>query len=405
MFTYLLAEGRHRWVRMLSTVAGVTLGVGLFVALMAAGDGFLAAARQPLAGVGADILITRPDLQADAASQTTRGIRQPFGLASLTSDEAERLRRVPEVAEVSAGLLLWDFSANGYQTVLGVDTSQEAVGPAGVGGSLVEGRFFEADEIGAVVVDRHYAAFFGLRPGDTVEMGRQLFSVVGIVEASGANQAAAANLYLPLSVAQSLAGMAADEVNQIYVTVREVADIDAIVTDIQAQLGEVSVTTEQGIVQVMGGIVQVSDRYAQMGAIVALLGGVLLSAITFNATISLRAREIGGMKATGWRSRDVTRLFATEGTALGLVGAVFGILLGWLAIVLLQQIPIDLQMATGQVPDLSTVATMRPTTIPARLSWNTVLTATMVAIIGGGLTSLLAARRVSRLKPAHTLRS
>jgi len=405
MLTYLLAEGRHRRLRMLGTLAGVTLGVGLFVALMAAGDGFLAAARQPLAGVGADILVTRPDLQADAASQTTRGIRQPFGLASLTSDQAERLRRMPGVAEVSAGLLLWDFSANGYQTVLGVDTSQEGVGPAGLGGSLVEGRRFEADETGVVVVDRHYAAFFGLRPGDTIEMGHGPFSVAGIVDASGANQAAAANLYLSLSVAQSLAGMAADEVNQIYVTVQEAADIDAIVTDIQAQLGEVSVTTEQSIVQVMGGIVQVSDRYAQVGAILALLGGVMLSAITFNAAISLRAREIGVMKATGWRSRDVTRLFATEGIALGVLGAVFGILVGWLAIVMLQQIPIDLQMATGQVPDLSTVTTTRPTAIPARLSWNTVLTATTVAIVGGGLTSLVAARHVSHLKPAHTLRS
>jgi ABC-type antimicrobial peptide transport system permease subunit len=390
---------------MFGTLAGVTFGVGLFVALTAAGDGFLAAARQPLAGVGADILIARPDLQADAAGQTTRGIRQPFGLASLTSDEAGGIRRMPGVADVSAGLLLWDFSANGYQTVLGVDTSQEAVGPAGVEGTLVEGRFFEADETGVVVVDRHYAAFFGLRPGDTVEMGRRPFSIAGIVEASGANQATAANLYLPLPVAQSLAGMATDEVNQIYVTVREAADIDAIVTETQAQLGEISVTTEQSIVQVMGGIVQVSDRYAQVGAIVALLSGVLLSAITFNAAISLRAREIGVMKATGWRSRDVTRLFATEGSALGVVGAVLGILVGWLGIVLLQQIPIDLPMVAGPVPELSTVATARPGTIPARLSSATVLIASMVAILGGGVTSLVAARRVSLMKPANTLRS
>jgi putative ABC transport system permease protein len=187
--------------------------------------------------------------------------------------------------------------------------------------------------------------------------------------------------------------------------VREAADIDAIVTETQAQLGEISVTTEQSIVQVMGGIVQVSDRYAQVGAIVALLSGVLLSAITFNAAISLRAREIGVMKATGWRSRDVTRLFATEGSALGVVGAVLGILVGWLGIVLLQQIPIDLPMVAGPVPELSTVATARPGTIPARLSSATVLIASMVAILGGGVTSLVAARRVSLMKPANTLRS
>jgi ABC-type lipoprotein release transport system permease subunit len=74
MTTYLLAEIQHRFGRALGSLIGVALGVALFMALIAAGNGFRAAARQPLAGIGADILISRPDNAVGAAAQTTRGL-------------------------------------------------------------------------------------------------------------------------------------------------------------------------------------------------------------------------------------------------------------------------------------------------------------------------------------------
>jgi hypothetical protein len=41
-----------------------------------------------------------------------------------------------------------------------------------------------------------------------------------------------------------------------------------------------------------------------------------------------RRREIGVLKATGWRTETVTRLFLTEGSLLGLLGGLLGVLLG-----------------------------------------------------------------------------
>ena len=121
MSVYLLAELRQRWGRALGTLVGVALGVALYVGLTAVAAGFAEAARQPLAGIDADILLSRPAGDGLPAGQTTRGVRQPFGLAPLTLDEAADLGAIDGVGGVSGGLLLWDFGANSYQTLLGID--------------------------------------------------------------------------------------------------------------------------------------------------------------------------------------------------------------------------------------------------------------------------------------------
>ena len=404
MIPYLLAEFRHRCGRVLGSLTGVALGVALYIALTAAGNGFREAARAPLAGIGADILISRPATQAGAGSQTTRGVRQPFGLATLTLAEANSLNDIEGVSAASGGLLLWDFGAASYQTILGVDLSADGVGPAQVADWVVAGRFFEADERDAALVDRHYAAFFGFKPGDIITLNEREFNLVGVVEVPGGNQAASANFYLPLTGAQSLANLPTDEINQIYLRVDEATQVETVVAESEAHLGEISALTEQSIVQVMGGIAQVSDRFSGVAALVALLGGLILTGVTLNAGIRIREREIGVMKAVGWQARDVMKLCVVEGIVLSVVGALLGILLGWLSTLVLGHVSIDTTLLAGTTPDFGTGPETPIATLPAFLSLQAVLIASFAAILGGGLASWLSARRVAHLKPADALR-
>ena len=404
MIAYLLTEFRHRLGRVFGSLTGVALGVALYIALTAAGNGFREAVRAPLAGIGADILISRPATQADAGGQTTRGVRQPFGLATLTLAEANSLNDIKGVGAVSGGLLLWDFGAASYQTILGVDLSADGVGPAQVVDWVVSGRFFEADERDAVLVDRHYAAFFGFKPEDIITLNEREFKLVGVVEVPGGNQAASANFYLPLTDAQSLANLPPDAINQVYLRVDEATQVENIVAESGTRLGEISALTEQSIVQVMGGIAQVSDRFSSVAALVALLGGLVLTGVTLNAGIRIREREIGVMKAVGWQARDVVKLFVAEGIFLSAVGVLLGILLGWFSTLVLGQISIDTTLLAGTTPDFGTGPEIPTVTLPAYLSLQAVWIASLVAIFGGGLASWFSARRAAQLKPADALR-
>ena len=394
--------------RTVSTALGVAIGVALFIALTAAGTGFQEAARRPLAGVGADILLSRPASgnESEAATQTTRGARLPFGVSTLNLSDMEKVRQINGVDAAGGALLLWDFGATNYQTVLGVDVNQPAIGPAKAREWVVAGRFLQPSDSHMAVVDKHYAAFFSLKPGNEVKIGGESFQIVGIVEAQEGSQAAAANFYIPLANAQVLAHLNPDAINQIYVRVAQATMVDDVVQKSRAALGEVSATTEQSIVQVMGGIALVSQRFAGVASFVALLGGLVLTGLALSASVAERKREIGVMKAVGWTAAEVRRYFIIEGLAISMAGVLIGIALGWLTTLALGLIPIDLSALNANTPlGLATAPVIFETpTLPATITIVPLIQAFGVAMIGGAAASWLVARRAANLKPAEALR-
>jgi len=410
MSAYILSQFRGRPWRSLAVVAGIALGAALFVALSALGTGFRQAARLPLAGVSADVVVTRPadSAESSASAQRTRGVRLPFGVSTLSSSEVEQMARTQGVAGVAATLQVWDFGATSYQTVLGLDLSRADVGPAhALSQGVLAGRLFGPDERGVAVADRHFAAFFSLKPGSTVTIGGKPFEVVGVAEQKGVSQGAVPNLYVPLADAQVLAGLSSDQVDQVYLRVASAGEVDSVVQQLTRQMGQISVITEDSLLQVMGGIGQVSARFAQVAAGLGLVGGLILAWLAMSGLVNERRQEIGLMKAVGWQSRDVARVFLMEALLLSTAGGLVGMVLGWASAWLLGQIPVP-QATTQLGGDLPGLAAAAPAavrlTLPAEAGLATLALALLAAIVGGTLAGWVRARRAAALKPALILR-
>ena len=408
MMTYIGSQFRYRTGRALMVMAGVALGAALFVALTALGNGFRQAARAPLAGVAADLLITRPATgqAAMAPAQTTRGPRLPFGSTPLTSDEVAQIAATPGVMQVVAALEVWDFGAAQYQTVLGIDPTQDQLGPTRLlREGLLAGRLFRADEQGVVVADRHYAAFYSLKPGDHVTIGGRSFQVVGIAEQRGSSQAGVANLYVPLAEAQLLVGLDPGQVNQVYARVADASRVDAVVESLTARMGSLSVISQESILQVMGSVARVSARFAEVAGLVGLLGGWVLAWVALSGLVAERQREIGVMKAVGWRARDVIRVFLAESLLLSLSGGLIGVALGWAAALGIGALPAPVAPLSQTLPGLAVAAApVSDPRLSAQVAPSALVLALLVATSGGILAGWISVGRAAALKPSQTLR-
>lgn len=406
MNPYVWAQLRHRPRRAITVAAAVCLGAALFVALDALGAGVRAAARAPLEAVAADLIVTRPVSDVDSAGQVGRGVRMPFGLAPFAAGDVAAVAATDGVAAAAGSLALWEFGPRSTVTIVGLDPAQTAVGPGRiVTEELKAGRAFRADESDAAVVDEHYAQFYGIRVGGDVTVAGRRFTVVGLVTLPDASQAAAANIYLPIGVARALAQVPDGQVNEVHVRVRDARDTDAVVSRIESTVGDVSAVTTDSLVQVFGAIGRISARFSTVAGVVALLASVVLAGLALHGLVAERRREIGLLRAIGWRRRDVVRSFGVEAAVVATAGGLVGVLLGVGLALLLSLVPAPAPEAehAGQHGALPTTAPSQ--SLPTVVSLGGVAAGFFVAVGGGVLAGLVAARRAAAVRPARSLGS
>jgi len=121
-------------------------------------------------------------------------------------------------------------------------------------------------------------------------------------------------------------------------------------------------------------------------SLIALLVGALGIANTMAMAVFERTREIGILRALGWRHWRVIELVQLEAAALGLAGGVVGLAGGWAAQRQLASLPMTANKARG------------------RISVPHAVLALVIAVAIGLAAGAVPAWRASRLSPVEALR-
>ncbi|HEY5104386.1 MAG TPA: FtsX-like permease family protein, partial [Acidimicrobiales bacterium] len=130
-----------------------------------------------------------------------------------------------------------------------------------------------------------------------------------------------------------------------------------------------------------------------------VLGGVGLIALAIAAlgvmntmvmSVLERTREIGVMRALGARRSTIRRLFTFEALVLGFFGGFFGVLIGYVLILVAKPI-LASNFAKGTTPNIS---------VPIWLVFVVIALTTFIGFISG----LVPSRRAARLDPIEALR-
>jgi len=408
-YHYVWKELRHHRHRTLVNILGIGIGIALFVSINAVSAAYQKAVSLPFANLGADLVVQRPEKRAVDSGQapaSMRGIRLPFSNQILPSEDLEKLRAMEGVGSLAGSLLLWEFDRGGFRTIMGVDLAQPSLGPVKVKEWLKEGRFPENP--GEIVLEKHYAKFHQARPGDPFPIGQRTFKVVGLLEIKEGSQIASANIYLPLTDAETLIEGETKGVNIVYLHLKTPSLLTQVKTQIFKELSGVSVTSSDSFLELMGGVSKISDQFSLLASIIALGGAIFLIIKTMLANLVERSSEIGILKAVGWTERDVQKQLMGEVLVQSLLGGILGVMAGYVVSYLLGflSISIPTPWEVNLMPAFAkdTEAAAQVVRLPVSVSAGLTAISLALSLMAGSLASYFMGRRTARMKPAEILR-
>jgi putative ABC transport system permease protein len=415
MFAYLVSELTRRPFRTLSAILTIAVGIALFVSLQAYAGGYRAAARAPLAEVGANITAQR---QGDVP-EGFEGIVYPHSVAPIHRNEIAAIAAIPGVEGVAESLFFWSFEADRFVAGLGFDPAVD-FGPGRLKAGLVDGRFLQPNDTHVTLADASYAVQNGLELDDVVTIIGQPFTIVGLIDTARVGQVANANLYLPLADAQAMAAaapnvlavhdMRPDDANLLFIKAEQ-TQAEAVAAAVEAVLGENAlVSSAESFGEQLGALFDLIDRFGVIVGLVAFLfaAAILLRAIA--AGVWERRREIGMMRAVGWRRQDISRQLLGETLLVTLFGGLAGLLLAWVVTWLLSQtavtvpVPWELSPSPHFLPGgAKEVAVVVP--LAAQVTPMLAVAALGLSLAAATLVGLWLPRQIANIKPAEVLRS
>ena len=486
-FTYLRRELRRRMRQAIFIALGLALGIGLVITVTAASSGVKDAQAQvlhSLYGVGTDVTVTQTPKagsftpgpfgfhgQVGSKSRPASGTKididtlNSAGLGTLSAASVASVAKLHDVSAAAGALSLTDtvikgkipainssnsnsgptsqsgsspdgggpskfhgsFTPSSF-SVSGVDLNHGALGPLS-SAKLTSGRTFSASDgtSNVAVVNANYASQKKLKVGSTVTVAKTSFKVIGIVSAGSS----AADVFIPLARAQKLAGLTG-KVNTIYVSANSAANIGAVAKEISGLMPKATVTTSASLANEVTGSLSsaasLADNLGKWLAIAVLVAAFLLASLLTMAAVTRRVREFGTLKALGWRGRRIIGQVMGESIAIGVIGGVAGVALGFAGAALVQKLAPSL---TASVPTTGSATPGGPQTVnggrfpggtaggplgqaadaahnvavhlTAPVTIGAVILAVVLAIAGGLIAGSFGGWRAARLRPAAAL--
>jgi putative ABC transport system permease protein len=289
------------------TAAGVAIGVGLIVALLSITAGVHRTANDLIHVGRADFGLFQRDV-----SDLTR---------SLLPQSLERqIASKPGIAQ-TANIYLWVGKVEGRSSflVFGLDAGEFPYRRlVVVKGSRGNGK--------QALLGDHAAASLKLDPGDTLHVGNRRLTIAGVYHSGDRFEDQGAVLAFP--VVQRLAGHP-HEVTTIGVIVSLGADVKRVADQIEHEFPGLAAVTEPGQAVKVDTSSRLIISTGWIFSLLALIVGGIGVTNTMAMSVLERVREIGILRAVGWRTRRIAAMIVSEALAIGLLSLALGLLLGY----------------------------------------------------------------------------
>ncbi len=372
---------RRRRSRMLFVALGLLVGVATVVTLVSVTEAVNADVQDKIDRYGANIVITpkTSDLALSYGGVTVASAAYEVeelsaaDVAKITTIEAKA--NLANVAPKLAGTVkLGDLRA----LLVGVDFASELRMKSWW---RIDGRAPQAGD--EVLLGRKVATKLGVRPGDGLGIGGERYVVAGVLLETGSAEDSL--ILVAMAAAERILGKPG-RVSFVEVSALcNACPIEDIVAQLREKLPDADVVALAQAVEGRRQMVQQLTALAgAVSAAVVVIGGLVVLTTTMGA-VTERTREVGILRAIGFRRWHIARIFLMEAAVVGALGG----LAGWL---------VGVVVAMTLTPTLAGVPQAPP--IDPLLGVGAVALAVAVGLAGSAYPAL----RAANLDPVEALR-
>ena len=300
-----------------------------------------------------------------------------MSLSSLDERMVRQIQVMPQVKSVSP-IVLGFLSTEDLPMFIfyGLDPNSDAMDHF----KLAEGRYGRRPN--EMILGKIAADTYKLGVGDTMQLYNNRYKIVGIYE-TGATFEDGGGI-LALQEAQSLLSRPRS-VTFIFVDVEEPAMAPAVVQALDRRFPEARASLSCEFAESTNDIESTNAMTNAIQLLALIVGGIVV-ANTMIMSIYERTREIGTLRAVGWRSRRILSQIVQESLFLCLFAGILGSIIGVVLLSLVALIP-----GAGQF-------------ISPSWSAETFVVAIGVALVLGLVGGIYPAWRASKLQPVEALR-
>jgi putative ABC transport system permease protein len=262
----------------------------------------------------------------------------------IDQKDIDAMNKVPGVQKVIGALIEIDKYNDANPAVIQVGLAPDAQDPFGV--TILSGQSYAADAQNQVMLGYAIAKQIGKKVGDSVVFDKKSYTVTGLyrTNVSFGNS----TVMFPLSTLQGLNRLTG-QVSLGFAKVKPGASVTKVQKAIDGQFGPqlatIRAATGYGRVDRNLQLISAANTGGQLLAgLIAITGVLNTSLLSFFE----RIREFGIYRSIGWTRWRVISLVLGESVIVSVVGAAVGVLLGWGAINVLQNLK---QLKGFFVPD------------------------------------------------------
>jgi putative ABC transport system permease protein len=324
----------RRGVRTGLTVMGLAIGVSAVVSLLGISWGFERSFMAIYESKGIDLVVVKAGIGDRLTSNLDEALEA-------------KIQQTPGVKEASGSLTdVLSFEQANLVSVLVNGWKAGSLLFRGI--RVVEGREYKRNESHVVMLGRVLALNLNKKSGDPLDLSGEPFTVIGIYESTTVFENGA--LIVPLSDLQKMMGRE-KAVSGVVVstTAKDRRSVERVAKEIEGRFRGTAAEPARDFVKGDYQIRLVKSMAWATSVIAMVLGSVgVLN--TMLMTVFERTREIGILRALGWKRGRVLSLVLGESAALGVVGSFLGTALGYLSVKILALAPMASIFITADLP-------------------------------------------------------